>query len=297
MKIKAFYDHRTNTVSYVTYDEGTRDAVIIDPVLDYEPAASMLWTESVDEILEFVRDNELTVHFVIETHAHADHLSGSQRLKDAIPNAQIAVGAQITQVQGIFKSVFGLPDEFAVDGSQFDRLLNDDEVIDAGSLKIHVINTPGHTPACITLHVGDAIFTGDAIFMPDGGTGRCDFPGGSASELYSSIRRLYELPDETRVFVGHDYQPNGRELRYETTIAEQKASNIHLRSETTESEFTTLRNTRDATLNPPKLLFQSIQVNVDAGSLPEADAAERRYLRIPVNVFKAEAPAPELAKV
>lgn len=293
MEIKTFYDKRTFTLTYVVFDPGTRDAVVIDPVLDYEPASSKTWTESVDEVIEFVNTEKLRVRYVLETHAHADHLSGAQRIKDACPNVKLAIGARITDVQKVFKKVFDLPDDFPTDGSQFDLLLKDGETLSAGSLSIETMFTPGHTPACATYKIGDAIFTGDAIFMPDGGTGRCDFPGGSARDLYASItKRIYALPDETRLFVGHDYQPNGRELAYETTVGEQKASNVALNGKTTEADFVSFREKRDATLNAPKLLFQSVQVNVDAGRLPNPNRNEIRYLKIPINAFKPDKEPP-----
>jgi glyoxylase-like metal-dependent hydrolase (beta-lactamase superfamily II) len=295
MEIKAFFDDRTYTLTYVVYDPETRDAVVIDPVLDYEPGASRTYTESVDKVIAFIRERELRLRFVLETHAHADHLSGSQLLKEAFPDAALAIGANITAVQETFKRVFDLPDGFPTDGSQFDRLLADGEEFAAGSLEIEVINTPGHTPACVTYKIGDALFTGDALFMPDSGTGRCDFPGGSAKDMYHSItERLYALPDETRVFVGHDYQPGGREIAFESTIGEEKRSNKALPSSKSESEFTTWREKRDASMAAPMLLFQSVQVNVDAGRLPDPARNEVRYLKIPINVFRPNrAPAPE----
>jgi len=291
MKIQAFYDERTSTMTYVVYDPSTRDAIVIDPVLDYEPVGSKIWTETVDEVLAFLEAQELTLHYILETHAHADHLSGAQKIKAEYPDALLAVGARITKVQEIFKTTFDLPEDFPTDGRQFDRLLDDKEVIEAGSLRFETIFTPGHTPACATYKFDDAVFTGDAIFMPDQGTGRCDFPAGSAEDLYDSItNRLYTLPDETRVFVGHDYQPGGRELQYETTIAAQKAENIQLPAGRSKEEFVHFRTTRDAKLSAPKLLFQSVQVNVDAGHLPKPQDNKIRYLKIPLNVFRPDDP-------
>jgi glyoxylase-like metal-dependent hydrolase (beta-lactamase superfamily II) len=290
MQVKAFYDSRTFTVTYVVQDPATKDAVIIDPVLDYDPAASKVWAESVERVIEYVRAEKLNVHYILETHAHADHLSGSQLLKRAFPHAKIAVGERITVVQQTFKTIFNLTEDFATDGSQFDRLLKDGEIVDAGSLKLEVIFTPGHTPACATYKIEDAIFTGDAIFMPDGGTGRCDFPAGSAKDLYHSISsKLYALPDSTRVFVGHDYQPGGREVKWETTIGEEKENNIQLKATTSEDEFIQFRAARDKTLAAPKLLFQSVQVNIDAGKMPKPSADKKRYLKIPINVFNLPA--------
>ncbi len=293
MDIKTFYDKRTFTLTYVVYDPSSRDAVVIDPVLDYEPASSKTWTESVDAVIDFVNKEKLRVRFVMETHAHADHLSGAQRIKDACPNVRLAIGARITEVQKVFKKVFDLPDAFPTDGSQFDVLLQDGSKLEAGSLRVETMFTPGHTPACATYKIGDAIFTGDAIFMPDGGTGRCDFPGGSATDLYRSItQRIFALPDNTRMFVGHDYQPGGRELAYETTVGAQKEGNVALRASTTEADFVSFREKRDATLNAPKLLFQSVQVNVDAGRLPSANSNEIRYLKIPLNAFRPDKDPP-----
>lgn len=285
MQVKAFYDSRTFTVTYIVHDPATNDAVIIDPVLDYDPAASKVWAESVEQVIDYVRAEKLNVHYILETHAHADHLSGSQLLKRAFPQAKIAVGERITVVQQTFKTIFNLSEDFATDGSQFDRLLKDGEIVDAGSLKLEVIFTPGHTPACATYKIEDAIFTGDAIFMPDGGTGRCDFPAGSAKDLYQSISsKLYALPDSTRVFVGHDYQPGGREVKWETTIGDEKQNNIQLKATTSEDEFIQFRAARDKTLAAPKLLFQSVQVNIDAGKMPKPSEDKKRYLKIPLNV-------------
>ncbi len=289
MQIKAFYDSRTFTVSYVVHDPVTRDAVIIDPVLDYDPASSKVWSESVDQIADFVRNQDLKIHYILETHAHADHLSGSQLLKKHFPEARVAIGERITLVQETFKKVFDLPEDFPTDGRQFDRLLKDGETLEAGSVKIEVMFTPGHTPACVTYKIGDAIFTGDTLFMPDMGTGRCDFPAGSATDLYQSItRRIYSLPDATRVFVGHDYQPGGREVAWETTVGAEKAGNIQLKSGTSEAEFVQFRANRDKQLAAPKLLFQSVQVNIDAGRLPKPNDECRRYLKIPINVFNIQ---------
>jgi len=285
MDIKAFYDARTFTMTYVVYDAATRDAVIIDPVLDYDPAASKVWAESVDQVVEFARGLNLNVHYLLETHAHADHLSGSQLLKKAYPLAKVAIGERITVVQETFKTVFDLPDDFPTDGRQFDRLLKEGEVVAAGSLRIEVIFTPGHTPACASYKIGDAVFVGDAIFMPDMGTGRCDFPAGSATNLYNSItHKFYTLPDATRLFVGHDYQPGGRELAWETTVGAEKQNNIQLKASTSEAEFVQFRAARDKQLAAPKLLFQSVQVNIDAGQMPTPNNERKRFLKMPLNV-------------
>ena len=285
-EVETFFDQGTYTLTYIVYDPETRDAIIIDPVWDYEPGASKTYTQSLDLLNAFLQEKDLKVHYIMETHAHADHLSGSQILAKKY-GGEVVIGKNIQQVQKVFKQIFGLPTDFRTDGSQFDRLVDDGETLKAGSLDVKVINTPGHTPACVTYKVGDAIFTGDALFMHDYGTGRCDFPGGDAESMYDSIHgKLYQMPDETRVFVGHDYQPGGRELAYETTIGQSKAENPQLRADTTKEEYVKFRNDRDATLSAPKLLFQSVQVNIDAGHLPAPSENEVRYLKIPVNVFR-----------
>jgi glyoxylase-like metal-dependent hydrolase (beta-lactamase superfamily II) len=287
MDVKAFYDNFTNTLTYVVYDPASRDAVVIDPVLNYDPAASSTDTKSVDDVVRFVEQQGLRVHYIMETHAHADHLSGSQALKKAFPQAKLAIGANIVKVQQVFKEAFDLPEDFQPDGHQFDRLLHEGETLQAGTVAVQVLFTPGHTPACATYRVDDMLFTGDALFMPDFGTGRCDFPAGSARDLYRSITgKLYSLPDSTRVFVGHDYQPGGRELRYETTIGESKRSNVQLPGSRSEADFVKFRTERDKTLSAPKLLFQSVQVNIDAGRLPDAGRNEVRYLKVPINLFR-----------
>ena len=281
MHVQPFYDARTSTLTYVVSDPESRDAVVIDPVLDFDPASGKIWTESVDKVSAYLRSRGLRLHLVLETHAHADHLSGSQLLRRRF-DARIAIGERIREVQETFRPVFDLPDWFATDGRQFDRLLRDGEEVRAGSLAIEVIATPGHTPACVTYRIGDAIFTGDALFTEDYGTGRCDFPRGSAEALYDSVRRLYALPEDTRVFVGHDYQPGGREVRWETTIGASKARNPQLSARTTREEFIAMRQARDASLAAPRLLYPSVQVNIDAGRLPPAHDNGRRYLVVPL---------------
>lgn len=293
MNIQSFFDDRTATITYVVFDEESKDAIVIDPVLDYDPAASKIWTESSDEVLFFLKTHELRLHYLLETHAHADHLSGAQLIKEQFPEARIVIGERITEVQKIFKSVFGLPAGFATDGSQFDMLIKEGEPLQAGTITIEAFHTPGHTPACMTYRIEDAIFTGDAIFMPDLGTGRCDFPGGSAEDLYHSIHEvLYSLPDDTRMFVGHDY-PKDRDAAWETTVGAQKEGNIALPASRSREDFVSWRNARDSTLSAPKLLFQSVQVNIDAGHLPQPSENQQRYLKIPINVFKPESTSPE----
>ena len=288
-EVKTFYDERTHTLTYVVTDPDTKDAVVIDPVLDYEPKASKTWTESADAVIDFVKSRDLNLHYILETHAHADHLSGSQIIKQHFPEAKIAIGEHITDVQELFKDVFDLPEDFPTDGRQFDELLAEGEKVKAGSLEFDVIYTPGHTPACVTYKIDDAIFTGDALFMPDMGTGRCDFPGGSAEDMYNSVHeKLYELPDDTKAYVGHDYQPGGRDLEYCAPLGEHKRNNVRLSEEMSLEEFVESRENRDAQLDAPQLLFQSVQVNVDAGKLPQPHKNEVRYLRIPINVFRPE---------
>lgn len=284
--VEPFYDPATYTLTFVVHDTATRDAVVIDPVLDYDPLSSSTSTDSIEKVAQYIREKNLNLRFTLETHAHADHLSASQYLKKHL-NAPVAISEKIQVVQEIFKGVFDLPAGFATDGSQFDRLLKDHEVLEAGSLKIKALPTPGHTPACMSFLIEDAVFTGDALFMDDYGTGRCDFPRGDAATLYDSVtQELYALPDETRVFVGHDYQPDGREVAWETTIGKSKASNVQLPAGRSKQEFVKFRENRDAGLAAPRLLFQSVQVNVDAGQLPKPAANQNRYLKVPLNLFK-----------
>lgn len=282
LKIKEFFDPMTWTLTYVVTDEHTKDSIIIDPVWDYDQASSKLSTQSVETVLSYINQNNFKIHFILETHAHADHLSSAQVLKQRLPNVQLGIGNNITKVQSVFKSIFNLDSDFKTDGSQFDFLLEEGKTYSAGSLKIHVISTPGHTPACSSYLVEDAVFTGDALFMPDYGTGRCDFPSGSAEALYDSIQKLYQLPDSTRVFTGHDYMPNGRALMFKSTIGEEKKRNIQIHTQTTKEEFVNFRIERDKTLAAPKLLLPSVQVNIDAGHLPKPECNGTRYLKIPI---------------
>jgi glyoxylase-like metal-dependent hydrolase (beta-lactamase superfamily II) len=291
-RVQHFFDTRTYTLTFAVWHPDTKDAVIIDPVLDYDPVGSHTWTESLDQVLAFVRQQGLKVHYVLETHAHADHISGSQLLRREL-QAQVVIGERITEVQQTFKQIFDLPEGFRTDGSQFDRLVRDNETLEAGALPIEVLATPGHTPACVTYKIGDALFTGDLLFMDDYGTGRCDFPKGSAEAMYESVRRIYELPGETRVFVGHDYLPEGREVRWETSIGASKRRNPQLNAETSREAFVIMRKARDKKLESPKLLFQSVQVNIDAGRMPEPHGNGVRYLRLPLNLFH---PADDVGK-
>ncbi|MCR9204426.1 MAG: MBL fold metallo-hydrolase [Halobacteriovoraceae bacterium] len=280
--LQSFFDKDTYTLTYVIYDENSKDAVIIDPVLDYEPGASKISDKSILKVQEFIKSNALNVHYILETHAHADHLTGAAELKKRIPNVKVAIGKNITKVQELFCGAFNLKD-FSADGSQFDVLLEENDSLNAGTIEVKTIFTPGHTPACASFLIGDMVFTGDALFMPDSGTGRCDFPAGSSKDLYHSIhQKLYSLPDQTKVFTGHDYQPDGRDLRYESTIGESKSLNIQLKSSTTEAEFIEFRTKRDSLLPAPRLLLPSIQVNINAGKLPKEENNGTRYLKIPI---------------
>ena len=280
-EVHSFLHAPSSTWSYVVSDRETRAAAIIDPALDFDIHSGHCGASAADAIAEYVRRERLTLRWILETHAHADHLTAAPYLKSLL-GGEIAIGDGIRKVQQTFREVFNLGPEFPVDGRQFDRLLNDGEEIRIGSLLLRVIATPGHTNDSLSYHIGDAVFVGDTMFMPDGGTARCDFPGGDAAVLYASIRRLHELPPETRVFVCHDYGPGGRELRCETTIAAERAGNIHLRDGVTEDEFVALRRKRDSGLEVPKLLYPSVQVNIRAGRLPEPETNGRRYLKLPL---------------
>ncbi|MFK7825228.1 MAG: MBL fold metallo-hydrolase [Oligoflexales bacterium] len=282
MKIQNFFDEKTFTLSYIVYDEDNKDAIVIDPVLDFDPPSGKTSLESFDKLISFLKTKNLNLRMILETHAHADHLSSSQNIKEIYPNAVLGVSEHITKVQKVFKNVFNLGNDFRTDGSQFDRLLKDGETIQAGGLEFMVIQTPGHTPACVSFYFEGVVFTGDALFMPDFGTGRCDFPDGSSKALYHSIRKLYELPDSTEVYVGHDYFPNGRKLAFKSSIKEEKTSNCHLTAETKEIDFVQMRESRDKQLSAPKLLLPSIQININAGHLPDAENNGIRYLKLPI---------------
>lgn len=281
-QVTSFFDRITCTASFVVADPATRRAAIIDSVLDYDLIAARTDTASADKIMRFVEAEGLHVEWVLETHAHADHLSAAPYLKAQL-GGRIAIGENITKVQTTFKEFYNLDDGFPVDGSQFDRLFADEERFSIGRLEARVLYTPGHTPACVSYVIGDAAFVGDTLFMPDYGTARCDFPGGDAAALYRSIQRLFTLPNETRVFVGHDYAPGGRDFAWETTIREQKSANVQVREGLSEAEFVARRTTRDAGLSPPDLILPAIQVNIRAGHLPEPDSNGNRYLKIPLN--------------
>lgn len=284
MNVKDFYHAPTNTLTYLVYDENTKDGIVIDPVLDYDPASSTVSEASAKNLIDFVSRNEIKIHYIFETHAHADHLTSAQLLKTQWPEVQTAIHENIRLVQSTFKGVFNFDDDFDTEGKTFDHLLIDQEIVEAGTLKIQVIHTPGHTPACASLLVNEKIlFTGDALFMPDFGTGRCDFPKGSAEDLYHSIHEvLYKLPDTTKVYVGHDYQPGGRGLEFQTTIGTSKQQNKHLKVETPEEEFVKFRTERDSGLAAPKLLLPSIQVNAQNGQFPKKESNGQSYLKLPI---------------
>jgi glyoxylase-like metal-dependent hydrolase (beta-lactamase superfamily II) len=283
-EVAPFFHSDSNTWSYVVHAPGDREAAVIDPVLDFDAKSARTSTASAQRIVDFVAERGLQVGWLLETHAHADHLSAAHWLKTRHwLDATLAIGQGIRDVQKAFRPIFNLGEHFPVDGSQFDRLFDDGAVFAIGRLEARAIAVPGHTSDSNAYLVGDALFTGDSLFMPDGGTARCDFPGGDAATLYRSIRRLFALPDDTRVFVCHDYGPGGREVACETTIGEQKRANIHVRDGVSEAEFVAMREKRDATLAMPALILPAVQVNIRAGALPEAEDNGVRYLKLPVD--------------
>ncbi|MCO5161921.1 MAG: MBL fold metallo-hydrolase [Mesorhizobium sp.] len=281
-EVTAFFDEPTNTVSYVVKDPNSTSCAVIDSVMDIDYAAGRIAYQSADKIIEFIRSNGLTLEWLIETHVHADHLSGAPYIQQKL-GGQIGIGANITIVQETFGKVFNEGTEFQRDGSQFDRLFKDGDSYMIGTMRAFAMHTPGHTPACMTHVIGDAAFVGDTLFMPDGGSARADFPGGDARTLYRSIKRVLALPAETRLFMCHDYGPNGRAIRWETSVAEQRAHNIHVRDGISEDEFVKTREARDRTLSMPKLIIPSLQVNMKAGELPPPDASGKRFLKVPIN--------------
>ncbi|WP_225204451.1 MBL fold metallo-hydrolase [Novosphingobium huizhouense] len=284
LAVQAFFDPATFTVTYLVHDPSTKVAAIVDPVLDYDPRNARTSTSSADAVLAEIEAQGLELAWLLETHAHADHLSAAHYLR-AKTGAPVVIGSRIVDVLRTFVPLFAANDA-PLDGVQFDRLVSDGETLPLGSMEIRVLHTPGHTPACVTYHVGDAAFVGDTLFMPDYGTARSDFPGGSAEQLYRSIRRILELPAATRIFVGHDYLPAGRsEYRWETTVGEQRAENVHIHDGICEEAFVALRNERDAKLAPPVLILPALQVNVRAGALPPAEENGIRYLRLPLNML------------
>lgn len=281
-QIKVFFDDKTSTVTYLVWDPATRAAAIIDPVLDYEPHAARLTTDSVDAVLDAADELGLKVVWALDTHAHADHLSAAHHVRE-LTGARVGIGARITEVQRVFSSMFHATD-VCPNGGTFDGLFQDGETFALGDLTVRVIHTPGHTPACVTYVIDDAAFVGDTLFMPDYGTARADFPGGDAATLYRSIRRILDLPPETRVFVGHDYLPDGRDKpAWETSVAEQRAANVHVHDGVAEADFVAMRKARDATLDAPRLILPSLQVNIRGGAMPPAEDDGQIYLKIPVN--------------
>ncbi len=285
VNVQGFFDPDTNTVSYVVSDPESRQCALVDSVLDFDPKSGRTAKTSADRLISYVREQGLEVQWILETHVHADHLSAAPYLKEKL-GGTLAIGAHITTVQETFGKVFNAGTEFSRDGSQFDRLLSDGDEFKLGNIAAHAIHTPGHTPACMTYVIGDACFVGDTLFMPDYGTARCDFPGGDAGQLYRSIQRIYALPDETRMFLCHDYLPEGRdEHQWETTVGQQKANNIHVNEGVSEEAFVKMRTERDATLDMPRLILPSVQVNMRAGDLPPAEDNGVHYLKLPVDAL------------
>jgi glyoxylase-like metal-dependent hydrolase (beta-lactamase superfamily II) len=282
--VQAFFDPATFTITYLVSDSATKQAVIIDPVLDYEPKSARTSEVSINHVLKAVDDQGLDLRYVLETHAHADHLTGAHVIA-ARTGARIGIGARITDVQKTFAPIFAASD-VVPDGAQFDLLLSEGDQLDLGNLKIEVLHTPGHTPACVTYVIGDAAFVGDTLFMPDYGTARTDFPGGDAATLYASIQKILSLPDDTRIFVGHDYLPEGRtSFAWETSVAAERAHNVHVGRQVSQEAFVAMRNARDKTLAAPTLILPSLQVNIRAGQMPPPDTNGTTYLRLPVNVL------------
>jgi glyoxylase-like metal-dependent hydrolase (beta-lactamase superfamily II) len=282
--IHGIFDPATWTVTYVVYDQAGGTCAIIDSVLDYDPKSGRTSTASADQVIAFVKAQQLSVAWILETHAHADHLTAAPYLKAHL-GGQTAIGHHITAVQRVFKGVFNLEGSFQVDGAQFDHLLQEDENIAIGQLTAKALYVPGHTPACVAYQVGDAVFVGDTLFMPDVGSARCDFPGGDAKTLYASARKILSLPAETRLFMCHDYPPEGRDVKFETTVAEQRAHNIHLHDGIDEAEFVRMRTERDATLAMPVLILPAVQINIRAGEFPPKDDNGVSYLKIPLNAL------------
>jgi glyoxylase-like metal-dependent hydrolase (beta-lactamase superfamily II) len=283
-QVEGFFDKTTWTVTYVVHNGPGTDCAIIDSVLDYDPKSGRTSTIAADKVIAFIKAHQLTTQWILETHAHADHLSAAPYLKKHL-GGQIAIGDQITRVQKVFKGIFNLEPEFKQDGSQFDVLLKDDEAFQIGELSAKVLAVPGHTPACVAYQVGDAVFVGDTLFMPDVGTARCDFPGGDAKTLYASTRKILALPPQTRLFMCHDYPPTDRPIAFETTVAEQRAKNIHVHDGVSEAEFVEMRSKRDATLEMPVLILPAVQINIRAGEMPPKEANGTAYVKIPINAL------------
>ncbi len=286
--VKGFFDSGTNTVSYVVSDPSTSKCAIIDSVLDFDYASGCTETKSADALIQFVKDNDLETEWILESHVHADHLSAAPYVQQEL-GGRIAIGENIVEVQDKFGKIFNEGTRFQRNGSQFDKLFRDQDRFEVGSIPALVMHTPGHTPACMTYVIGDAAFCGDTVFMPDFGTARVDFPGGSADDLFDSIQKIFSLPDDTRLFVGHDYKAPGRDhFSWESTVGEQKASNVHIALGRKKAEFVELRNERDKKLGMPRLIVPSLQVNMRAGNMPEADDNGMTYLKVPVNALRTQ---------
>ncbi len=283
-EVVPFFDPATNTISYIVRDRRSTACAVVDSVMDFDYASGRISFEHADAIIAHIRDKGWTLDWLIETHTHADHLSAAPYIQRHL-GGKLAIGENIKAVQEVFGKVFNEGTEFQRDGSQFDRLFQDGDSYAIGTMTVHVMATPGHTPACMTHVVGDAAFVGDTLFMPDGGSARADFPGGDAVTLFRSIRRILSLPDETRLFICHDYGPNGREIRWETTVGDERRHNIHVHDGVTEAEFVRLRTARDATLAMPALIIPSLQVNIRGGELPPKDESGRTFLKVPVNAL------------
>ena len=283
-QVHGLFDKATWTVTYVVHSGQGSACAIIDSVLDYDPKAGRTMTESADRVIDYVKENQLSVAWILETHAHADHLSAAPYLKQKL-GGKIAIGDHISRVQEVFKGIFNLEPQFRTDGSQFDHLLADQEVFQIGELTGNVLFVPGHTPACVAYQIGDAVFVGDTMFMPDVGTARCDFPGGDAKNLYASVRKILSLPPPTRLFMCHDYPPNNREVAFETTVAEQREKNIHVHDGISEDQFVEMRIRRDATLEMPVLILPAVQINIRAGELPPKESNGIAYVKIPLNAL------------
>ncbi|MEM8751004.1 MAG: MBL fold metallo-hydrolase [Pseudomonadota bacterium] len=281
-EVNGFFDPETNTISYCVKDPNSNACALYDSVLDFDFASGRTSRKSADELIAYVQEQGLSVEWIIETHVHADHLSAAPYLQEKL-GGKLGIGARVIEVQDIFGKVFNEGTEFQRDGSQFDALFEDGDTYTIGTMKAFVMATPGHTPACMAHVIGDAIIVGDTLFMPDGGSARADFPGGDATQLYRSIKKVLSLPSEMRMFICHDYGPGGRDIAWETTVAQQRAENIHVRDGVSEAEYVKMRTERDAQLSMPKLIIPSVQVNMRAGEMPEPDADGKRYLKVPVD--------------
>jgi len=282
LQIEQFFHKASFTLTYIVFDDVSKDCAIIDPALDYDVVASSVDTVYAKQLIAFVKNNNLTVNYILETHAHADHISCAFYLKQQL-GGKIAIGSSIRDIQKTFKTVFNLAKDFNTDGVQFDLLLNESDKLPLGNFEIDVLATPGHTPDSVTYVIDGNAFIGDTLFMPDSGSARCDFPGGDAALLYSSIQKIYALGDDTKLFMCHDYQPGGRELKYITTVAEQKAENIQISNGVSEADYVQVREARDSTLANPKLIFHSLQCNIQAGDMPVADDDSRHFFKLPIS--------------